>query len=767
MRRGMPRNSFTLRSLFVQPDLFRVTAVAWCFLLVVGALIVWSREQTRVYVGQIMTETRIKRLNFEVPDLEQTERNREAARADAPQIYTPNVEHLEAIRSALLSLPVIVAPQGTVADVVPKVRTAFDLDESAIELMREYAFKGQATTNWSAWVNNLVDVQLLANPIIENNEWQLKLTGRSPPIFRGNTGESIVRKNGNEDKEVVWADAIRISPDPGERVKQDVRSVVLAAGFPESVAKYVAARIIWDPRPTFIHSETATRALADLLAAKVATVRDVHSAGEIIYSRGDALSEKQLHELNVENASYAELSPWVERWTPRFAVFGLAMILTICLAGYLVMFYPRITRNWLRVLAVCSLMAGMLAVSAFLSREAPTLLYPLAIGPALLVSIVLLLAYDQRLALFLSLLQCLLITFALDQRIGMLILIFAACGSMIIQLREVRHRHTLIRASAITAIVVFLGTILLGLLRVPNVELAGQQIFGNAMWSGVASFSVGFIVLGILPTIERTFEITTGMTLAELRDPKQPLLRQLQQRAPGTYNHSLQVANIAETAADAIGANSLLVYVGALYHDIGKMSKPDYFVENQTPGQNRHAKLRPAMSLLVIVGHVKDGMELAREYGLPRSLQHFIEAHHGTTLVEFFYHQAKTQAADAQTTVQEVEYRYPGPKPRTKEVAILMLSDAVESATRAMAEPNPARIESLVRQLSRKRLTDGQFDECDLTFRELRIIEDTIIKSMCAVYHSRISYPTSATTETPQRDVTQQGPPRDARPISA
>ena len=346
--------------------------------------------------------------------------------------------------------------------------------------------------------------------------------------------------------------------------------------------------------------------------------------------------------------------------------------------------------------------------------------------------------------MFLSLLQCLLTTFALDQRIGTLILIFAACGAMIIQLREVRHRHVLIRAAAITSVIVFLGTVLLGLLRVPNVPGAMQQIFGDGMWSGVASFSVGFIVLGVLPTIERTFEITTGMTLAELRDPKQPLLRQLQQRAPGTYNHSLQVANIAETAADAIGANSLLVYVGALYHDIGKMSKPDYFVENQSPGQNRHARLRPAMSLLIIVGHVKDGMELAREYGLPRSLQHFIEAHHGTTLVEYFYHAAKTQAADAQTTVQEIEYRYPGPKPQTKEAAIVMLCDAVESATRAMAEPNPARIEGLVRQLSKKRLMDGQFDECDLTFRELRIIEDSIIKSMCAVYHSRISYPTAS-----------------------
>jgi putative nucleotidyltransferase with HDIG domain len=268
-----------------------------------------------------------------------------------------------------------------------------------------------------------------------------------------------------------------------------------------------------------------------------------------------------------------------------------------------------------------------------------------------------------------------------------------------------------------------------------------------AVSSKNASVIVGFLVLGILPSIERLFDITTGMTLAELRDSSKPLLRQLQQLAPGTYNHSLQIANIAEAAADAIGADSLLVYVGALYHDIGKMNKPEYFVENQASGDNKHDKLRPAMSLLVIIGHVKDGIELAREYGLPRSIQHFIESHHGTTLVEYFFHAAKTQAEMSEKdSVDEVEFRYPGPKPQTKEAAILMLADAVESASRAMTEPNPGRIESLVRELSRKRLLDGQFDECDLTFKELGLIEESIVARVCAIHHGRISYPKAEDT---------------------
>ena len=178
------------------------------------------------------------------------------------------------------------------------------------------------------------------------------------------------------------------------------------------------------------------------------------------------------------------------------------------------------------------------------------------------------------------------------------------------------------------------------------------------------------------------------------------------------------------------------------------MNKPEYFIENQAGGFNKHSRLRPAMSLLVIIGHVKDGIELAREYGVPRPIQHFIEAHHGTTLVEYFYHAARTEAETSdKAAVDEVEFRYPGPRPRTKEVAVLMIADAVESAVRTMTEPNPGRIESLVRTLSRKRLLDGQFDDCDLTFRELGLIEEAVIARVCAIHHGRISYPSAKTDE--------------------
>jgi hypothetical protein len=182
--------------------------------------------------------------------------------------------------------------------------------------------------------------------------------------------------------------------------------------------------------------------------------------------------------------------------------------------------------------------------------------------------------------------------------------------------------------------------------------------------------------------------------------------------------------------------------VGALYHDIGKMNKPEYFVENQA-GTNRHERLSPAMSLLVIVGHVKDGMELAAEYGLPAGVRQFIETHHGTTLMEYFFHAAQRRAGEDE--VNEADFRYPGPKPRTREAAVLMLCDCVESASRTLSEPTPARVEQLVRELSHRRLVDGQFDDSPLTLRELRAVEDSVIKSLNAIYHGRISYPSART----------------------
>ena len=224
---------------------------------------------------------------------------------------------------------------------------------------------------------------------------------------------------------------------------------------------------------------------------------------------------------------------------------------------------------------------------------------------------------------------------------------------------------------------------------------------------------------------------------------------------------------MADEASSAIGDNGLLARVGALYHDIGKTQKPYYFVENQEARMNRHDRLSPTMSLLIILGHVKDGLEMARAYGLPRVLHQFIAEHHGTTLVKYFHHAASEKAAKdlrikgRHDQVSETEFRYPGPKPQSKESAILMICDGCEGAVRALTEPTPGRIETLIHQIMMERLNDGQFDDCDITLKELNIVERSLIKSLCAIHHGRIKYPTKAGAgqERSKPEETRESPP--------
>jgi putative nucleotidyltransferase with HDIG domain len=278
--------------------------------------------------------------------------------------------------------------------------------------------------------------------------------------------------------------------------------------------------------------------------------------------------------------------------------------------------------------------------------------------------------------------------------------------------------------------------------------LVGRPLYPGLLFDslrfGLWAVIAGSLMTCLLPFIEKLFDVQTDISLIELGDPAHPLLQELIRRAPGTYNHSITVASLAEAAAEAIGARALLVRVGAYFHDIGKMLKPAYFVENQALGDNRHESLVPAMSTLVIIAHVKDGADLGRQNGLPESIIDFIQQHHGTTLVEYFYRRASEQQQENDPDGEEVDesaFRYPGPKPQSKEAGVLMLADAVESASRVLVDPTPARIENLVEEIAMKRLLDGQFDECGLTLEEVHLIQESLAKSLTAVYHGRIKYP--------------------------
>ncbi len=431
------------------------------------------------------------------------------------------------------------------------------------------------------------------------------------------------------------------------------------------------------------------------------------------------------------------------RWMARLGIGGLVLAMTILLGGYIWFYQPRIRKNHARQVAVAALLLSMLLLNQ-IAAIANCPVYLFGIAPTLLVAMILTIAYDRRSAMGIASMHALLATIALNQGVTFFMVLWVGVLTICFLLDDIRTRSKLIEVGGITALAMAFAAAAAGLLAFDP----WFAIEENCLYAGAAGLGVGFVVLGILPFIEKAFKITTSMTLLELADVSQPLLRRLAVEAPGTYNHSLQVATLAEAAADAIGANALLCRVASYYHDIGKINKADYFCENQGDGTNRHINLSPSVSLLIIIGHVKDGVELAREYNLPSSIVPFIQQHHGTTLVEFFYHQARTQQEQRDPdmpAVSDVQYRYPGPKPKTREIAIVMIADAAESASRAMmAEPTGARLDGLVHDLVMKRLLDGQFDDCDITMREIELVERALVKTLMGIYHGRIAYPSTS-----------------------
>jgi len=754
IRRNLPKPVFDLREALRRPEVANSLVVGSVATLILAALVYWSSVSTKVVEGQYVADNRVVRLDYTMVDEQATRDKQDEARRGSPRVYLPNEAYLGRLRLKLERLPQAVAGKTSLAEIDPDLVERLALDERLVAALQPYAPAEDGTPNaeWQLWINRLFDDLLLRHPVLEPREYQVFLTTARKVVLPRTS------PRGGDQAAALAIDGDPSPADASPRALRD-RMVRLAeeAGVPPGeLARLFASPFVSDSKPTLLYEEAESLRRAEAAAATVAVVERSHPRGELIFLRGDRLTDIQVRFAREEGEAYLRSFPLQRWWLLLIGVLGLSGLLIALLLTYLNVFYPALCRKPSRMAALCGLLLALSAGALFTVTRAPSTQSFVASAAAMIAVIVTALAYDRRLAIFIAAVHCIILSVLLEVGPATFIALLSGCGAMVFQLHEVRHRGALVRAAFISAGVLGLAMMLAGLIRMAAVPTGAFIAVQSGFWAAAACVATGFLMLGVMPTLERWCDITTGLTLAELRDPKQPLLRQLQQKAPGTYNHSLAIANVAEAAADAIGADGLLVYVGALYHDIGKMNKPEYFVENQSGGANKHDRLTPAMSLLLIVGHVKDGIELAREYKLPRQIRHFIESHHGTTLVEYFFHAARNRAGASgagEGSVEELAFRYPGPRPQTKEAAILMIADAVESATRAMAEPTPGRIEQLVRTLARKRLDDGQFDECDLTLRELTAIEDSIIKSVCAIYHGRISYPGASTRSDPGTSV--------------
>ncbi len=439
------------------------------------------------------------------------------------------------------------------------------------------------------------------------------------------------------------------------------------------------------------------------------------------------------------------------------ANLSLSIPLFLVLIGFYLWYQKRASRTVLLNLGL--LLALIVFVSYTFIKYVP--FFHLLIPVSAIGLLVILLYNDLQLAFLASFVASVLVGFILGNRFDLMIVYFL--GSLVgaFSVKEARTRGQLINAAFMISLVQVFSIVLFN--PYPAFLLSRNFLF-NYFWPLVLNgFFSAVIVMATLKVFEYLFGVVTNFSLLELSDFNHPLLKKMILEAPGTYHHSLFVGNLAEAAADTVGANTLLCRVGAYYHDIGKIDKPEYFTENQIFEANKHDTLEPTMSRLVIFNHVKNGVEMSKQYHLHPVIVDFIEGHHGKSLMHYFYQKAVSEAQEGEI-VDEQTFRYPGPKPQTREVAIVMLADSVEGACRALEDPTPSRIDELVRKIINNKFIDGQLDECALTLKDLELIGMTFTRVLSAMYHTRTKYPEKKNDNTNRRSKPSEANSSKAQP---
>ncbi|QDT39507.1 HD family phosphohydrolase [Stratiformator vulcanicus] len=545
-------------------------------------------------------------------------------------------------------------------------------------------------------------------------------------------GEKVAAVAQNE---IVLADLLQETGKVGEALVSKQSLKLLAPFLKQWMLRLTPVTLSYDSLATQLARQEARES--------VDPVYDQYNPRDILVEPGTRISEQELTTLRAEYDSIVAKLSLTQSAARTLTVIVMVAVLAVLNGYYLVKNEPLLVGN--PVSLAVYLAATVLAIWA--ARVLSFDPWRAEIIPLVAVVMLFAITYNQVLATITAFTLTSVVVLSTTADLSHFILLMSVCAAAIIPLAEVSSRSKIIKIGVTCGLVYFVVSFGLGLLERQNFqELRSDTMLlslslQGAFWCVVT----GYLVAGSLPFIESVFGVVTDISLLEMSDVSHPLLQELVRRAPGTYNHSIAVATIGETAADAIGANGLLVRVGAYFHDVGKMLKPQYFIENMSEGtQSRHEQLAPAMSTLIIIGHVKDGVDLARDHNVPERIIDFIEQHHGTTLVEYFYREAAKhaeQSPDHRGEAEESAFRYPGPKPQSREAGVMMLSDAVESASRTLSEPTPKRLESLVHSLTMKRLLDGQFDESSLTLSEINRVQESLTKSLIGIYHGRIKYP--------------------------
>lgn len=492
--------------------------------------------------------------------------------------------------------------------------------------------------------------------------------------------------------------------------------------------KYVLEELVKGQiNPNCFYDEEKTQELIDETRKSVAKV--VIKQNQIIVKEGVPVTQNQLDILSdlgmLDDGKNTSIYLYVYIVLAMFV--GIIMFLQY---NYIDRNYSEIFKNTKKITLISVINLMTLVFARTIGLVSPYLI-PFACAPILLTLLI-----NYKISIVISILNVIVISIAtgFDAQVMMLGVISSILGATL--LKKMQQRNELLYSTLYLSIVGVIITVSTGILISSNL----REVLIKSGITFIGGVLSGIFALGILPFLEGTFNEVTTLKLLELSNPNHPLLKKLLMEAPGTYHHSMLVANLAEMASEEVGANSVIVRIGSYYHDVGKTERPYFFGENQMGGENPHNHMTPNLSAKIIISHVKDGIELARKYNLPKVIQDIIGEHHGTTLVKYFYYTMKNNSENPEA-VKEEDYRYPGPIPNSKEAGIIMLADSVEAAVRSIKEPSEDKIKEMINNIISDKLSCGQLNDCNLTIKDIEKIKKCFLTALNGIYHHRIEYP--------------------------
>ena len=492
--------------------------------------------------------------------------------------------------------------------------------------------------------------------------------------------------------------------------------------------KYVLEELVKGQiNPNCFYDEEKTQELIDETRKSVAKV--VIKQNQIIVKEGVPVTQNQLDILSdlgmLDDGKNTSIYLYVYIVLAMFV--GIIMFLQY---NYIDRNYSEIFKNTKKITLISVINLMTLVFARTIGLVSPFLI-PFACAPILLTLLI-----NYKISIVISILNVIVISIAtgFDAQVMMLGVISSILGATL--LKKMQQRNELLYSTLYLSIVGVIITVSTGILISSNL----REVLIKSGITFIGGVLSGIFALGILPFLEGTFNEVTTLKLLELSNPNHPLLKKLLMEAPGTYHHSMLVANLAEMASEEVGANSVIVRIGSYYHDVGKTERPYFFGENQMGGENPHNHMTPNLSAKIIISHVKDGIELARKHNLPKVIQDIIGEHHGTTLVKYFYYTMKNNSENPEA-VKEEDYRYPGPIPNSKEAGIIMLADSVEAAVRSIKEPSEDKIKEMINNIISDKLSCGQLNDCNLTIKDIEKIKKCFLTALNGIYHHRIEYP--------------------------